>query len=174
MNNLPGEGNQERSCVKIIWGWRLMMHPGLAALNGRWDKAEYAASFRARFAAIPDSDQAHHCWRVGWEDADTELLESSRHSRAVAEGKEDDYLNTWGLLFDAGGDARGNGITLSPPPPRGLCCTTTGARDQRRNSRLLSSVMSQIFYYIVARVFGRWSLPSRSMRMGGCFGCSSR
>jgi len=87
-----------------------MMHPGLAALDGQWDKAEYAAGFRARFAAIPGSEQAHPCWRVGWEDADTELLESSRHSRIVAEGREDDYPDTWGLLFDAGGDARGNGI----------------------------------------------------------------
>jgi len=87
-----------------------MMHPGFAALNGRWDTAEYAAGFRARFAAIPGSEQAHHCWRVGWEDADTELLESSRHSRIVAEGREDDYRDTWSLLLDAGGDARGNGI----------------------------------------------------------------
>jgi hypothetical protein len=38
----------------------------------------------------------------GWEDADTELLESERHSRIVAEGREDQYADTWGLLFDAG------------------------------------------------------------------------
>jgi len=69
-----------------------MIHPGLASLNGQWDKNEYAAGYRARLAAIPDFDGAHHCWRVGWEDADTEMLE------------------TWGLLFDAGGDARVNGI----------------------------------------------------------------
>ena len=47
----------------------------------------------------------HHCWRVGWEDADIELLESSRHSRIIAEDREDNYPDTWGLLFDAGGDA---------------------------------------------------------------------
>ncbi len=89
-----------------------MMHPGLAALNGKWDKAEYAAVFRARFASIPDSEQAHHCWRVGWEDADTELLELSRHSRVIAEGREDHYRDTRGLLFDARGDARGTAYRL--------------------------------------------------------------
>ena len=26
--------------------------------------------------AIPDSQAAHHCWRCGWEDADTEMLGS--------------------------------------------------------------------------------------------------
>jgi hypothetical protein len=38
------------------------------------------------------------------------MLELARHRKALAEGKEDDYLETWGLLFDAGGDARFNGI----------------------------------------------------------------
>ena len=52
----------------------MMIHPGLASLNGQWDKNEYAAGCRARLAAIPDFDGAHHCWRVGWEDADTEIL----------------------------------------------------------------------------------------------------
>jgi hypothetical protein len=88
----------------------MMIHPGLASLNGRWDKSEYAAGYRARLAAIPGFDGADHCWRVGWEDADTEMLELARHRKALAEGKEDDYLETWGLLFDAGGDARFNGI----------------------------------------------------------------
>jgi hypothetical protein len=52
-----------------------MIHPGLEALKGHWDKEEYAAGYRARLTAIPDFDGAHHCWRVGWEDADTEMLE---------------------------------------------------------------------------------------------------
>jgi hypothetical protein len=61
--------------------------------------------------AIPNSEEAHHCWRSGWDDADTEMmLESARHGRVVAEGREDHYPDTWGLLFDAGGDARVNGI----------------------------------------------------------------
>ena len=47
---------------------------------------------------------------AGWEDADTETLELARHRKALAEGREDDYPETWGLLFDAGGDARINGI----------------------------------------------------------------
>ena len=28
-------------------------------------------------------------------------------------GREDDYSDTWGLLFDAGGDARVNGIAFT-------------------------------------------------------------
>jgi hypothetical protein len=44
-----------------------MMHPGLAALE-KWDTIEYAAGYRARLPAIPDSEIAHHCWRCGWED----------------------------------------------------------------------------------------------------------
>ena len=55
-----------------------MIHPGLEALKGHWDKEEYAAGYRARLTAIPDVEGAHHCWRVGWEDADTELLELAR------------------------------------------------------------------------------------------------
>jgi hypothetical protein len=42
-----------------------MIHPGLASLNGQWDKNEYTAGYRARLAAIPDFDGAHHCLRVG-------------------------------------------------------------------------------------------------------------
>ena len=51
-----------------------MIHPGLEALKGHWDKEEYAAGYRARLTAIPDFEGAHHCWRVGWEDADTVLF----------------------------------------------------------------------------------------------------
>ena len=90
-----------------------MIHPGLAALE-KWEPIEYAAGYRARLAAIPDSEIAHHCWRCGWEDADTEALELDRHKRVLADGREDDYAETWGLLFDAGGDARANGV----PPVR--------------------------------------------------------
>jgi hypothetical protein len=71
-----------------------MIHPGLAALE-KWDTIEYAAGYWARLAAIPDSEIAHHCWRCGWEDADTEALELDRHKRVLA---------------DAGGDARANSI----------------------------------------------------------------
>ena len=100
-----------------------MIHPGLAALE-KWDTIEYAAGYRARLAAIPDSEIAHHCWRCGWEDADTEALELDRHKRVLADGGEDDYAETWGLLFDAGGDARANGIPFdegrTQPWTRGL------------------------------------------------------
>jgi hypothetical protein len=53
---------------------------------------------------------AHYCWRVGWDDADTELLESERHKKVLAEDGEDDFAATWGVLFDAGADALVNGI----------------------------------------------------------------
>lgn len=88
-----------------------MIHSGLASLRD-WDSGEYAAGFRARLTAIPDSNAAHHCWRCGWDDADTEMLESARHERAVAEGREDAFADNWRLLFDAGGDARVNGISF--------------------------------------------------------------
>src|SRR5712692_9826665 len=51
-----------------------------------------------------------HCWRVGWEDADTELSESARRNRIIAEGGEEEFTETWGTLYDIGGDARVNGI----------------------------------------------------------------
>ena len=86
-----------------------MIHPGLAALE-KWDTIEYGAGYRARLAAIPDSEIAHHCWRCGWEDADTEALELDRHKRVLADGGEDNYAETRGLLFDAGGDARANSV----------------------------------------------------------------
>jgi hypothetical protein len=40
------------------------------------------------------------------------MLELARHKQALADGREDDYRDTWGLLFDAGGDARVNGIAF--------------------------------------------------------------
>jgi hypothetical protein len=86
-----------------------MMHPGLAALK-HWDREEYAAGYRARFSDIPDFETSHPCWRCGWEDADTEVLESARHRKALAEGREDHFENTWGNLCDSGEEARANGI----------------------------------------------------------------
>lgn len=85
-----------------------MIHPGLKT----WIPAEYRAGYRARLAEIPDSEVATHSWRCGWEDADTELLELARHRRVLAEGQEDDYSETRGLLFDVGGDARAHGIAF--------------------------------------------------------------
>ena len=105
-----------------------MIHPGLAALE-KWDTIEYAAGYRARLAAIPDSEIAHHCWRCGWEDADTEALELDRHKRVLADGGEDAYAETWGLLFDAGGDARANGVRFdegrTQPLIPGVKCSVT-------------------------------------------------
>jgi hypothetical protein len=62
-----------------------MIQAGLEALKSHWDKGEYAAGYRARLTAIPDFDGAHHCWRVGWEDANTKILELARHNKAIAE-----------------------------------------------------------------------------------------
>ena len=88
-----------------------MIHPGLAALK-HWDKEEYAAGYRARFSEIPDSESAHQCWRCGWEDADTEALESARHKQASDEGREYHFEETWGNLFDSGEEARANGVAF--------------------------------------------------------------
>ena len=82
------------------------VHPGLAT----WNRTEYADGLRARFAAIAMPERASQSYRCGWEDADTEMLETERHRRVLAEGKEDDFGSTWGLLFDAGADARVYGI----------------------------------------------------------------
>src|SRR5258707_4443570 len=98
-----------------------MIHPGLAALE-KWDTIEYAAGYRARLAAIPDSEIAHHCWRCGWEDADTEALELDRHKRVLADGGGEAYAETSGLLFDGGGDARADGASVDDgrtPPWQG-------------------------------------------------------
>jgi hypothetical protein len=38
----------------------------------------------------------------------------ARHKQALADGREDDYPDTWRLLFDAGGDA-----VAGFPPRRG-------------------------------------------------------
>jgi hypothetical protein len=86
-----------------------MIHPSLAALK-HWDREEYAAGYRARFSEIPVAEAAHHCWRCGWEDADTEALESARHKKVLAEGGEDRFEDTWGNLFDSGEEARANGV----------------------------------------------------------------
>ena len=86
-----------------------MTHPGLAS-HRHWDREEYAAGYRARFSEIPRSETAHSCWRCGWEDADTEALESSRHKKALGEGREDHFEDTWGNLFDLGEEARANSI----------------------------------------------------------------
>jgi hypothetical protein len=88
-----------------------MIHTGLRTLP-HWDKGEYAAGYRARLSEIPNVDSAHHCWQCGWEDADTEVLESVRHRAVLESGREDNFSETWGLLFDAGGDARVNGISF--------------------------------------------------------------
>lgn len=86
-----------------------MIQPGLAALT-HWSKEEYAAGYRARFSGIPDSETADHSWRCGWDDADTEALESGRHRKVLEQGGEDNFADTWGLLFDSGEEARANGV----------------------------------------------------------------
>ena len=86
-----------------------MFHPALVK-EELWVPEEYAAGFRARLAEIAASEAAHSCWRCGWDDADTELLESARHRQAMEEGREDGYAGTRRLLFDAGHSARENGI----------------------------------------------------------------
>lgn len=82
------------------------VHPGLKTWNG----ADYAEGFRARFQVVPFTKTQSHSWQCGWEDAHRELLASDGHEQKLVEGESDDYGENWGLLFDAGGDARVNGI----------------------------------------------------------------
>lgn len=51
-----------------------------------------------------------HCWRVGWEDANTELFERARLIRPIVEGREGEFKGIWFTLYDFGGDARVHGI----------------------------------------------------------------
>jgi len=87
----------------------LLIRPELVALT-TWDSAEYAAGFRARTEDATPSEEASHEWWCGWEDADADLAAFAQHRLAVEAGRTDDYGEDWGLLFDSGGDARGNGI----------------------------------------------------------------
>jgi hypothetical protein len=84
------------------------IHPGLTA----WSSADYAAGFRARFENLPDSKNQSHSWLCGWEDAHLELAVSERRRQRLVCGERDDCEESWGLLFDAGGDARVNGIAF--------------------------------------------------------------
>jgi hypothetical protein len=45
-------------------------------------------------------------WRVGWQDADTELSAAARQKQAAAEGGEEEFRETLWTLYDIGGDAR--------------------------------------------------------------------
>jgi hypothetical protein len=87
-----------------------MINSGVTISEGQWNRQDYAAGFRARLSDIPKSEDVHHCWRVGCEDANTETFELARHKQALAAGREDNYSESWNLLFDGGGDARVNGV----------------------------------------------------------------
>jgi hypothetical protein len=63
-----------------------------------WVTAEYEAGYAARFADASESLTATHCWRVGWEDVKTELSESARQNRLIAEGREGEFTETWFIL----------------------------------------------------------------------------
>ena len=43
---------------------------------------------------------------MGWQDADTELLESARQRQRVAIGEEEDFRQTGADLYHVGGQAR--------------------------------------------------------------------
>jgi hypothetical protein len=81
-----------------------------SAMN--WNGAEYAAGFRAKIKDVPSSRNESCWWQCGWEDANLDLFASDRHEQMLAGGNQDDYEESWGLLFDAGGDARVNGIAF--------------------------------------------------------------
>jgi hypothetical protein len=72
-----------------------MIHPGLAALVG-------AHRIRSRISGTPDCDTGFRdstsllaLWRGRRR---SEALELDRHKRVLADGGEDDYAETWGLL----------------------------------------------------------------------------
>lgn len=71
---------------------------------------EYSLGYRARLAGTMPLDDMTLAWWCGWEDADTDRLEAARHRKVVDEGLEDSYEATWGVLFDAGREARLHGI----------------------------------------------------------------
>jgi hypothetical protein len=71
---------------------------------------EYSLGYRARLGGMLLLEDATLTWRCGWEDADTDRLELARHRKVVGEGREDSYEATWGVLFDAGREARLHGI----------------------------------------------------------------
>jgi hypothetical protein len=87
-----------------------MIRSGLEALNGHWDKEKYAAGYRARFSSIPDSEEAHHCWRVGWKMPTRNCWSLLGTIESLQRAGKTRTRITWGLLFDAGGDARANGL----------------------------------------------------------------
>jgi hypothetical protein len=84
------------------------IHAGLTT----WSAEDYAAGFRARFDNLAASNDQSHSWQCGWEDAHLELSLSERHRQRPACGEADDCEESWVLLFDAGGDARVNGIAF--------------------------------------------------------------
>jgi hypothetical protein len=49
-----------------------------------WVPAEFEAGYAARFVDVGMTP----CWRVGREDANTELFESARQNRPIVEGRE--------------------------------------------------------------------------------------
>jgi hypothetical protein len=83
-----------------------MMDYGMDALA----LEEYSLGYRTRLAGMMVLEGATVAWRSGWDDADTDRLESARHRKVVDEGLEDSYEATWGVLFDAGREARLHGI----------------------------------------------------------------
>ena len=73
---------------------------------GVWDRGEYRAGYQARLAGSLEVDGAEHCWHLGWQDADTELLESSRQRQRLDAGDEEDFRQTGADLYHVGGLAR--------------------------------------------------------------------
>ena len=74
LNNGPSSGGS--FLTNLLEDWKREKNP-----------LEYAAGFRARMAEVADADGRHPCWRSGWNDADTELLEQARHRCCLEEGR---------------------------------------------------------------------------------------
>ncbi|MBB5059383.1 hypothetical protein HDF16_004106 [Granulicella aggregans] len=78
----------------------------------KWTPAEYVAGYHARLYALPTTISASHSWQCGWNDANVEALESARHMRSQMEDGGYANIETWDLLFEAGNNARINGIVF--------------------------------------------------------------
>ncbi len=78
----------------------------------KWTPAEYVAGYRARLHALPSPILASHSWQCGWNDANTEALVSARHMPSQMQDGGYANIETWDLLFEAGNNARINGIVF--------------------------------------------------------------
>ena len=109
----------------------IRVHPGLAT----WNKTEYADGLRARFAAIAMPESASHSYRCGWEDADTEMLETERHRRVLKATK---------TTLDP------PGVCSSTPEPMRECTGSSSMRAERHLGKRAGSTPISTWEFTVS------------------------